>query len=100
MTVTKNDVLKVIDTYTLGMYRPSVLRLRRKIEELFNEDTDKPTGAILDIPYNDVDVRVAEYLGDSRQAADGPEWDDDRDAKDMDPHYYDDPLDGNDPETQ
>lgn len=36
---TRERVLKVIDTYTLGMYRPSVLRLRRRIEQLFNEET-------------------------------------------------------------
>jgi len=35
--VAEEAILKVIDTYTLGMYRPSVVRLRNKIKELYNE---------------------------------------------------------------
>ena len=34
--VTEKALMEVIDTYTLGMYRPSVIKLRNKIKELYN----------------------------------------------------------------
>jgi hypothetical protein len=37
LAITEEAVLKVIDTYTLGMYRPRVVKLRNKIKELFND---------------------------------------------------------------
>jgi hypothetical protein len=66
-TTLKAKVLEAISTFeasiSTAIEDDAIQRLSRRIEDIFDEeDDDEPNRTILDAPYNDIEIRIAQFL--------------------------------------